>query len=98
MEQGRIAIAGGGTATDGAAVQAYARPHDMELARDAADDSALEAVVTRIQAIGAVARIELQPRAGGASIEVELPIGRFRELDLRTGERVFARPSRLKVF
>jgi len=98
MEQGRIAFAGGGTAAVGAAVQAYARPHDMEITRDAADDSALEAFVTRIQAIGAVARIELQPPAGGAPIEVELAMGRFRELDLRTGERVLARPSRLKVF
>ena len=100
LEQGRVAIAGGGEPPPGTSPQltAYARPHEMEVDREASGDSALEAVVLSVQAIGPVARVELQPCAGGASIEVELTRSRYRELALQAGERVYVKPSHLKVF
>jgi sulfate transport system ATP-binding protein len=99
MEEGRIAIAGGTGSPSGPGITAYARPHDIDLTRAAASgDGSLEAVVLRIRSAGPLVNVELQPSAGGAVVEVELPRDRYRELALRAGERVHIRPSLVKVF
>jgi sulfate transport system ATP-binding protein len=100
MECGRIALGANGpdTPSDTRRLKAYARPHDMELTRHPAGDGSMEAVITRAQAVGPVARIELRLCDGGSLIEVDLALDRYRELAPRPGDRVFAKPSRIKLF
>jgi sulfate transport system ATP-binding protein len=99
MVHGRAAVTAG-PAPDGAspALEAYVRPHEIELTRDAAGCPAVEAVVVRIQSIGPIARVELQAQADGRQIEAELSRSRSRELNLRVGERVYACPVRVSLF
>ncbi len=100
MEQGRIAVAAARPAPGGAPppLQAYARPHEIDLVRDAGSDGAVEAVVDRMQAIGPIVRVQLRPCAGGEPIEAELSRTRWGELNLQMGERVYVRPSRVSLF
>ncbi len=104
MVQGRVAVAAAGEgAADAAGVvdaplTAYARPHEIDLAREADGDASVAAVVVRIQAIGPVVRVELQPSGGGALIEAELSKAHCHELNLQPGERVYVRPCHMRLF
>jgi sulfate transport system ATP-binding protein len=82
---------------DSAAV-AYVRPYDIEISRTRHSSDEIEANVRHIQGAGAVARFELERLDTLEIIEAELTKERYRELDLRAGERVFIRPRNLKVF
>jgi len=79
---------------------AYVRPHDITIHRTAEgeDGSAFKAVVSFIQAIGPVVRLELQREDDSELVEAEITRERFRELDLRNGEVVFIKPRAYKVF
>ena len=82
---------------DSAAV-AYVRPYDIELSRTRQGSDEIEAIVRHVQGAGAVARFELERLDTLEIIEAELTKERYRELDLRSGERVFIRPRNLRVF
>jgi len=82
---------------DTAAV-AYVRPYDIELSRTRQSSDEIEALVRYVQGAGAVARFELERLDTLEIIEAELTKERYRELDLRAGERVFIRPRNLRVF
>jgi sulfate/thiosulfate transport system ATP-binding protein len=88
---------------DGAAVVAYARPHDMQIRPDDTGSDGIAAKVNRILDNGAVARIELI--ANGAArdgqtdyFEVELTPAEIAELGLEAGKRVRINSDRLKIF
>jgi len=100
IEEGRVALAAAGHAPHGGppTLRAYARPHEIEVAREARGGDAVEAVVNRMQAIGPLVRVELRPCAGGEALEAELSRSRWGELNLQTGERVYVRPSRIRLF
>ena len=51
-----------------------------------------------IQGAGALARFELRRLDNSELIEAVLTRARYRELQLREGERVFLRPRRMRVF
>ncbi len=97
-----MAAAGEGAADAAGVVDApltaYARPHEIDLTREAGGDAAVEAVVVRIQAIGPIVRVELRPCGGGALIEAELGKIRCHELNLQSGERVYVRPCHMRLF
>jgi sulfate transport system ATP-binding protein len=85
--------------TNDTAALAYVRPHDITIHRTAeGGDSAFKAVVSFIQAIGPIVRLELQREDDSELVEAEITRERFRELDLRDGETVFIKPRAYKVF
>jgi sulfate transport system ATP-binding protein len=64
----------------------YARPHEIEIERQAGGHPAVEARVRRILPIGSLVRVELE-RPGRDAIEAELTQERSRALALRVGDR-----------
>ena len=75
----------------------YLRPHDFAIRRSTGGEPALQAIIVRINAAGALARLTL--KAGdGSAILAELPLEELRELDLREHESVFLCPKQARVF
>jgi sulfate transport system ATP-binding protein len=77
---------------------AYARPHDIEIYRDAAVEGSLPATVEHIAPRGATVRVELSASAASGTVEVELTREQSRDLALVLGETVYIRPRTLRVF
>jgi len=78
---------------------AYARPHEMDLARSpAADDGvSVPAVVDDIRISGAVVRVFLIAK-DGTVVHVELTRDRFDAIGPRKGEMIYAVPVNLRMF
>jgi sulfate transport system ATP-binding protein len=77
---------------------AYARPHDLILAPTALPDGGIEAVVERIHAIGALARIDLKIPGRATVFEAQLSAEQLPPLALTIGQTVHVSPKRVKVF
>jgi sulfate/thiosulfate transport system ATP-binding protein len=97
LAHGRLDLA------DGAAVVAYARPHDTEIAAGTLDGTGVAAKVNRILANGAVSRVELiangpTRREKTDYFEVELTAAQIAALNLATGTSVRINSKRLSVF
>jgi sulfate/thiosulfate transport system ATP-binding protein len=77
---------------------AYARPHEFDVSRTETE-GALAAVVSQINAFGAVVKLELTSGEGeGDLIQVELAREQFERLALRSGDQLFVKPRRMRVF
>jgi sulfate/thiosulfate transport system ATP-binding protein len=77
---------------------AYVRTYDVELTPWSSGRSSIEAVVRHIRAFGPVVRLELDRTDDGSSIEAHIPRGRYEQLDLAKGQRVFVSPTSVRVF
>jgi sulfate/thiosulfate transport system ATP-binding protein len=75
----------------------YARPHDIEIYREASAGR-LAAQVEHIAPRGAVVRIDLSSAGASGTVEAELSRERSRELGLAAGQVVYIRPRALRVF
>jgi sulfate transport system ATP-binding protein len=75
----------------------YVRPHEFDVARQRNGVPAIEANIVRINPAGSFAKL-LLAGVDGSSFQVDLPIERFRELGLETGDRVYAAPRTVRVF
>jgi sulfate transport system ATP-binding protein len=91
-EVAREAGASGPGDADGVA---FVRPHDIEIELSPANGG-LAARVEHVHAIGPLVRIELAHQ--GEAIEVELTRERAAQLTLGTGQQVWLRPRKVKVF
>jgi sulfate/thiosulfate transport system ATP-binding protein len=76
----------------------YARPHEIDVFREASIEGAIPARVEHIAPRGAVVRVELSAGAANGTLEVELTRERQRSLALHPGENVYIRPRVLRVF
>ncbi|MGH9158677.1 MAG: sulfate/molybdate ABC transporter ATP-binding protein [Vicinamibacteraceae bacterium] len=74
----------------------YTRPHEIEITRDE-DGTGLWATVNDVRQAGAIVKMELSDAAGGL-IQVELGRDQFDQLHLRAAERVYVKPTRVRVF
>jgi sulfate/thiosulfate transport system ATP-binding protein len=81
----------------GAAGAGLARPHEVALARAPAA-GAVPATVVHVHRIGAVPRVTLRPDNDHELIVAELSREELAALAPRPGERLFARPIRLRTF
>ncbi len=61
-------------------------------------ESGLQAIVSYISAAGPRVKLELKRCDNSELVEAELSKGRFQELALKIGERVFVQPRNLQVF
>jgi sulfate transport system ATP-binding protein len=75
----------------------FVRPHELDIERSPSGAFAAPASVTRIQSTGPLVKVRLQT-AEGEEINVELTHERYRELELKTGERVFVAVRGGRVF
>lgn len=75
----------------------YVRPHELDIDRAAASPAGLSATVVHVHPAGAVARVRLLA-AGGDALHVDLTPERCRELDLKSGDRVYVAPRHARVF
>ncbi len=96
LGEARIRLDGGPPQLERAAF--YARPHEIDILREAPDADGIAATVQDIRPLGATVRVELERRDGQGIVEVELARDRLRHLELRRGEAVFLKPCRLRVF
>jgi sulfate/thiosulfate transport system ATP-binding protein len=76
----------------------YARPHEIEIERFSPGQEGIPAVLQRILLIGPTARLELERDDSTEIIEAEIAAERVRSLNLRQGETLLIRPSRMQVF
>jgi len=75
----------------------YVRSHDIEIERLPVDASSMEAEVRHILSVGPLVRVDLALTAG-EGVEVDLSRDIADRLNLRVGEKVFARPRKVRVF
>jgi sulfate/thiosulfate transport system ATP-binding protein len=83
--------------TDSPAV-GYVRSYDFEIERRAAGTGSVAADVRFVVPIGPLVRVDLALCGSRDSIEVDLSRDVADRLNLRVGERVFARPRKMHVF
>ncbi len=76
--------------------EALVRPHDIHLAYEPSE-GAVEVMVERITVLGFDAKVELVDGAGEVVV-AKLTRDRLEELELETGQIVYAAPSRERVF
>jgi sulfate transport system ATP-binding protein len=76
----------------------YARPHEIHVELDRTSHDSIPVTVEHVAARGAVVRVELSPEPGARVIEADLTLQRLSELALVKGQRVFARPTALRIF
>jgi len=79
---------------------AYVRPHEIELARDLSDNAAsgMRVRLDHAYLSGPSACLELRRLDRDALIEAEVPEAYYRELGLKVGDVLLARPRRARVF
>lgn len=78
---------------------AYVRPHDIEIHKKSiSNEPKFEALVSYINAVGPLVKLELQRKDLTEIIEAELTQERFRNLDLQQGDKVFIYPRNIRVF
>jgi sulfate transport system ATP-binding protein len=104
LERGRVTIGGSeidapewSDATEQEAV-AYVRTYEVEVEASPSNGTAIEALVRHIRVFGPVVRLELDRVEDGSLIEAHLPRGRYEQLGVRKGQRVFVSPTNAKVF
>ncbi|MDD5658056.1 MAG: sulfate/molybdate ABC transporter ATP-binding protein [Elusimicrobia bacterium] len=85
------------TAPGAPATRFCSRPHELEIETRRDGGSSLPARVVRVFDAGAHVKMELRGREGQAW-HVELNPERYRELGLRSGQEVWVRPRRFRVF
>ena len=77
---------------------AYVRPHEIDLARDDGQGQGIPVRLNHAYLAGPSAYLELERRDIQAIIEAQVPERLYRELDLKEGESLLARPRRARVF
>jgi sulfate/thiosulfate transport system ATP-binding protein len=85
-------------ATNDSAAVGYVRSHDIEIERLPQDISSIAAEVRYILAVGPLVRVDLILAGGSEAVEVDLSRDVADRLKLSVGEKVFARPRKVRVF
>ncbi|MCE5287297.1 MAG: sulfate/molybdate ABC transporter ATP-binding protein [Pelosinus sp.] len=75
----------------------YVRPHDIEIARNPGEGF-IPATILFIRSVGYSVHLELRRGDTEDFVEAELSKEQYKELGLKTGEKVFVKPTGLKIF
>src|SRR5579872_2878023 len=79
-------------------VVGYVRPHELDINRTPNGKSGLPATVLQVNPAGSVAKVRVVSDEFGIALNVDLPLERYNELALTTGETVYVVPRRVRVF
>ncbi len=77
---------------------AYVRPHEFDIERYHAGGAGIPVRLSHAYLAGPSAYLELASQDSDAVIEAEVPEHLYRELALRDGDILLARPRRARVF
>ena len=77
---------------------AYVRPHELDIERTPIGSSSLEARVMQINPAGSVAKVRVYSEEFGLALNVDLNLERYAQLGIKTGDRVFVAPRKVRVF
>lgn len=80
------------------AATAYVRPHEVEVLPYAEGGEGLAVRLNHAYLAGPSAFLELSREGSDQLIEAQVPEGLFRELNLREGEVLLARPRHARIF
>jgi sulfate/thiosulfate transport system ATP-binding protein len=76
--------------------QGFARPYELELAREAVGDG-FWATLRHVTPAGAVIKLELED-GEARLVQVEITRGQFEALQPKTGERLYVKPRQVRIF
>jgi len=76
---------------------AYIRPHELDIARNAGVNC-LQGEVLHINPAGSVVKVRVLAQDFGLMINVDLTVDRYKSLELKPGETVFVTPKVVKIF
>jgi sulfate transport system ATP-binding protein len=82
---------------DSKAVEAFARPHALEISLETGGENSLPAKVSHINPAGPMVKVELTGY-NGSIWQASISQKKYRILQLKTGMSVFIRPTELKTF
>lgn len=98
---GETSVALGEAATaavhDVAEAKVYARPHELEIERQANGAPSISAKIARINLAGSLTRVSLVD-LNGRQVHVDMPYERVRQMQLVTGEQVHVVLKKVRVF
>jgi sulfate transport system ATP-binding protein len=77
---------------------AYIRPHELDISRAADGGNCMLGQIVHINPAGSVVKVRLLAEDFGLMINVDIPLDRYRALDLRPGETVYVTPKAAKIF
>jgi sulfate transport system ATP-binding protein len=77
---------------------AYIRPHELDVSRSADGGNCLLGKVVHVNPAGSVVKVRLLAEDFGLMLNVDLPLERYRDLRLKTGEGVYVTPKAAKIF
>jgi sulfate transport system ATP-binding protein len=80
---------------------AYVRPHDVEIARTGEAGNGTDTILAKVDHIsfaGPFVHVQLTRKDNGETIEAALPRDRYKELELKAGDEVFAKLRNARVF
>jgi len=98
LQVGETAVTfAGPTPEEGARVEGFLRPHDLDLALEVGP-GAVPAVITRIQSLGPLARVRLSATHDRSELEAHLSSDDLSHLGIAVGQQVYVRPRRLDLF
>ncbi len=86
-----------GTAENGR-IDAYIRPHELDISRNAESGNCLLARILHINPAGSVVKIRLMAEDFGLVITVDISPDRYRTLRILPGDDVYVTPKSAKVF
>ena len=92
----RLASPEHASANDAPAV-GYVRSHDIAIERES-NSGSMQAEVRYLLSVGPLVRVDLTLDDGDRTLEVDLPRDEADRLQLTIGEKVFARPRKMRVF
>lgn len=82
--------------TDPSKAKVYIRPHLLDIDRQGGKNS-FRATIKHINAAGPIVRVEVLSETTG-TVQVELPLERYRSLDLKKEEEIFVTPKEMQIF
>ncbi len=74
-------------------LDAYVRPHELDIARTPDNGNCLTARIVHINPAGAVVKVRLMAEDFGLMLNVDVAPDRYRQLALKPGETVFVTPK-----
>jgi sulfate transport system ATP-binding protein len=77
---------------------AYVRPHEIELTRTHTNTAGIPVRLNHVYVAGASAYLELECRESANTLEAQLSEHMYRQLNVKEGEHLFARPLHARIF
>jgi sulfate transport system ATP-binding protein len=79
-------------------VKGYVRPHELDVNRERTETSGVQGTIVQINPAGSVAKVRVVSDEFGLAINVDLPLERYSELQLKLGEIVYVVPRKVRFF